>query len=306
MPQAVHTRNKRFEWVEKELADVGDFTEYPMEITGASFSEKIDKIAELFHRVKDSQFTSGNINFNGGGSFDLSIFPNTENPENRALEDEGVIGMQTRGYTSIDDGLTSIPPEKLPYFGSAYDSGEGASYRDISDKERAIHLSGQGGALPQWNTPSESVTAFTFRNEAQSIGSDLTIWFRAYESEGDVWLGAYGESSFGNEIAYVKENPEDTIYTASTRFFVKFRFECFNFGLLAFGASTYYLSEDVTELTNICNYVVRMATGDLVAKIYAFNDAEHSSTDLIHEAVEWWPYQDNGGNVWNPATGEPA
>lgn len=31
----------------------------------------------------------------------------------------------------------------------------------------------------------------------------------------------------------------------------------------------------------------------------------HSSTDWIYEATEWWPYQDQNGNVWNPATGLP-
>ena len=53
-------------------------------------------------------------------------------------------------------------------------------------------------------------------------------------------------------------------------------------------------------------FVLGLAGGETVScKLYS-PDTFDSVSDFVLQAQEWFPYQDDNGNVWNPTTGLPV
>ena len=309
MSKGVFTRMKRVTFVKGWLTggtdpadgsvECGDGTPRPLEVTGATIAVKLDKIAEIFHRVKDAYFTAGDIHFS---SVDVTIHSATSAPSDRSLYD-AMIGYQGRGYhTLVTVGANTIPARFLPYLGDEYDDGSGGMYRDISDNEAGIHLTYQSGELPTWNNASIGVatTAFYYFATSDPLTAD-PLWFYSVDSS-PAYYDAMGAVLVGGKIGYVLANPSDSIFTSTTRFFLTL-----DFTTSEGGYSLYASTLKTDDPTSVCNYVMRLSTGDLSCPMYpdAYSTAggSASGSDFIHEATEWWPYAKAGGAVWNTGTG---
>jgi len=294
MGQGVFTRKNRFTWIEKTIGEVGDGTGFPMEVTGTTVAEKLDKIAEIFYRVKDAWFTAGSETITvSGNSGDITA--STTAPSQRATE-TSFDTYQYRGYTK---------PETSTYYGDLYSTGVG-SHSDIADNEYGIWVG------PHWSGSPQSSFIDAFHYAADDPSSNHVTdsnWFSAY---GVVGVGAAVYR--GSRVAVVRLNPTDGFYAATNRFFLELEFYYFDYNpILSFGASTSINGsiagdpDDPGEVTNICNYVIRLSSGDLTCPIYAGNLGADSvsGSDFIHEAKVWWPYAKGSpaAPVWDASSG---
>jgi len=300
MAQGVYTRQKRITFVEKTIGEVGAGTYFPIEVTGAGLRDKFDKIAEVFHRASDAWIISGDMYF---PSVDVTIHAATTASIPRTYST--VVGLRTRGYTTPSSGISgTIPDRFLPYLTDEYDIGSGDMYRDIGDNERGILMVAESGELPEWNVSGYVTNAFSYFNGGDPAVADA-LWFYSEQAGGASYYAAQGLAQVDGRVAYVLADPSDSIFSTDTRFFLYVYFEIAESGYSLF-ASTLETDFD----TPACNYVMRLSSGDLSCPIYPSDYSASgfipTGSDFIHEATEWFPYQDVGGNVWNPATGLPA
>lgn len=108
MSEAVYTRNKRFQWVTKDISEVGDNTPFPIEITGADFEAKLDKLAEIFMRANIAQITSNGLSY--AVPINFGVTSGTVSPRVMYSASGGLAdNFLTTGYTTLDD--STIPFE---------------------------------------------------------------------------------------------------------------------------------------------------------------------------------------------------
>jgi hypothetical protein len=292
MSKGVFTRMKRVSFVAKDISEVGNGTAWPLEVT-------LDQLAEIFHRVKDAHFTGGSITFSSVG---VTVHSATTAPAQRSFFD--TVGVQGRGYsTPTTAGAATIPARFIPYLTAEYDDGSGDMWRDISDDERGIHLTYQTGELPQWNRISTgiSTTAFYYTSTGDPQAPD-PLWFYSEATGGAAYYAASGTVLIGGEVAYVLVNPTDSVVASSTRLFLNL-----NFTVNEAGYNLYASTLETDDPTPVCNYVMRLSSGDVSCPMYpdsySTGGGAATGTDFIHEATEWWPYAKVGGPVWDTATG---
>jgi hypothetical protein len=282
MGNRVTTPNLRFEFVEKTAAECGDGTAFPMEVT-------LDQVAEIFYRVKDAWFTGGSASWYVFGS-PFTVTASTSAPANRSLEIDGVT-YQTRGYTILD---------AYPYNGATYDAGIGNYYSDIADNENGLWQDA-------WNDP-DHVDAFSFeQDDPNSIQTGDPNWW------GMSYAGVYAKVYRGKRVAVVKLDPTDGLYAATNKFYLEIEMYWFDYGVLPFGGSTnIYNSQGgfgdfSSRAVLICNYILRLQTGDATCPVYfdALGSTNETGTDFIQEPQEWFPYaKDNPAvPVWDFETG---
>lgn len=292
MGNRVTTPNLRFEFVNGWMTggtdpadgsvECGDGTAFPMEVT-------LDQVAEIFYRVKDAWFTGGSASWDVFGS-PQTLNASTSAPANRSLEIDGVT-YQTRGYTILD---------AYPYNGATYDAGIGNYYSDIADNENGLWKDA-------WNDP-DHVDAFSFeQDDPNSIQTGDPNWW------GMASAGAFAKVYRGKRVAVVKLDPADGLYAATNKFYLEIEMYWFDYGVIPFGASTnIYNSQGgfgdfSSRAINICNYILRLQTGDATCPVYfdALGSSNETGTDFIHEPQEWFPYaKDNPAvPVWDSATG---
>jgi len=292
MANSVYTRIKRFEFVNGWLTggtdpadgsvECGDGTAFPMEVT-------LDQVAEIFYRVKDAWITEGQVDWDVSN---YSVMMRASGaPANRSLEIDGVT-YQKRGYTILD---------AYPYNGPTYDAGIGNYYSDIADNENGLWKDA-------WNDP-DHVDAFSFeQDDPNSTQGGNPEWW------GDTGLGVFAKVYRGRRVAVVKLDPADGLYATTNKFYLEIEMYWFDYGVIPFGASTnIYNSQGgfgdfSSRAINICNYILRLASGDAICPFYfdALGSSNETGNDFIHEPQEWFPYQDGNGNVWNPTTGLPV
>jgi hypothetical protein len=288
----VTTPNLRFEFVKGWLtgsdpADgsvkCGNGTAFPMEVT-------LDQVAEIFYRVKDAWFTGGSA------SWDISwetqtINAATDAPTNRRL-DVGASTYQQRGYCKLggDD-----------YNGATYNSGIGSYYSDIADNENGMWKDA-------WNDP-DHVDAFSYEQDDPNStqGGDPEWW--GDEGLGFYGLGVYAKVFRGKRVAVVKADPADGLYAPTNQFFLEIEMYWYDYGVVPFGGGTnIYNSEGgfgdfSSRAINICNYILRLETGDATCPVYfdALGSTNEWGSDFIHEPQVWWPYAKNNPAVavWN-------
>lgn len=309
---------------EKTLGEVGDGTAYPMECT-------LDQVAEIFFRVKDASFISGNA---GVGTGDPTLAPEfigeVISPTAVTSDKTAYSNYLSRGYTTwAGDVFVPVDPYNEPYLNAEYDAGGGFMARDIADDELGMWLQ---MILPDWNSLDTGfVTAFSFN---QTGGT--SIWSTNPEH---VFRFEYGFTPpypldpptvedvdasvvFSGRIGVVKESASDSIFAAGNRYFIglEFRMET-----TSSGVGFVEISTNETTLTGggaqipiagggggYVQYVIRLASGDIECPLYLYSDnaATYPVTygeNFIHEATEWWPYADGEGNpVWDTLTGLPA
>lgn len=284
MGSRVTTPNLRFEFVEKTAAECGDGTAFPMEVT-------LDQVAEIFYRVKDAWFTGGSASWKVGifGSTQ-TLNASTSAPTNRSLEIDGVT-YQKRGYTILD---------AYPYNGATYDAGIGNYYSDIADNENGLWKDA-------WNDP-DHVDAFSFeQDDPNSIQTGDPNWW------GMASAGAFAKVYRGKRVAVVKLDPTDELYAVTNKFYLEIEMYWFDYGVLPFGGSTnIYDSQGgfgdfSSRAVLICNYILRLQTGDATCPVYfdALGSTNETGTDFIQEPQEWFPYAKNNPAVpvWDFETG---
>ena len=302
----VSTANLRFRYVagwdiegvdpEDGSVACGDGTAYPMEVTGASTAEKIAKIYEIFHRVKDAWFTGGSFAWDWSSNSYSFECPSTGPPVNRAVEvDFPVFSSQIRGYCCSGSNDYNQEP---------YDAGVGTLYSDISDNENGM-----------WNlvyTSSDytyTKTAFTYDELAPLPGIS-----------GDWWGGLLGGRvmvRFNGKVAVLKADPANGIFDETNKFFIgiEIGFDPSSPDPYIAGGSNIYNPVFWDGLdygpfsTPLVNYVLRLPSGDLTCQLYCDVEALDNvvASDIVHEAIEWWPYAAGSpaAPIFDTETGEP-
>lgn len=270
----------------------GDNAPFSIEATRA-------QIAELLYRVKDTKFNGGEIAITYTDGFSVetyTILPPSDNTANRAVK-YYTQAYQYRGYTKEGDDL---------FNGDVYDPGDLSEYSDIAAKEVGIRQ-------PCWNT-QDTTFIDAFRYKMRDMNGQYETdpeWFRVLDADLTV------EVARGHRIAVVKLDPDDDFYASTNRFFLEIEF----FFILApsaggptFDGSTSGIFDDGSFIkTHICDYIIRLSpcdgTNDMSCPIYMAIDSATDSviaSDIIHEAIEWWPYKTKAGAAaWDAATGLP-
>jgi hypothetical protein len=292
MGNRVTTPDLRFEFVNGWLTggtdpadgsvECGDGTAFPMEVT-------LDQVAEIFYRVKDAWFTGGQADWKIDifGTPSASFSAPTSAPTNRRLDIDSLT-YQQRGYCKLgaDD-----------YNGATYDAGIGNYYSDISDNENGMWKYGDDAFSYIQDDP----------NNLQ--GGDPEWW-------GVTGAGAKARVYRGNRVAVVKANPTDGLYASTNKFYLEIEMYWYDYApvLNFFGGTNIYNGVDgsgdwSSYSIEICNYVLRLSTGDATCPVYfpTLGTLDQTGTDFIHEAQVWWPYAKNNPAVpvWDSATGLP-
>ena len=301
----VFTRMKRVSFVEKTAVEVGDDTLFPMEST-------LDQIAEVWYRVKDAQFTAGNVASNG-----TQIDVPTTHPANFAYQSNPSIGEPSelpdnwayRGYQVVVESPGSdygpsgyygpfvndvIYPALLT---DEYDAGRGDLFRD-ADNERAIWIPEVVGKVPQWGeTNAFSYSGWNW-NGFSGLG-DYAVDTNLPNAADTIPTPdpCHMDITFSGEVAYVLDPPGSSFFSPTTKFYIGLVVD------MAGGDADEVVCKSQSDVgfSAGMNYVIRLASADLTCQLYV-NDAG-GGTDFIHEAVEWWPYAKAGGPVWNSGTG---
>jgi hypothetical protein len=330
---------KRFSFVEKDLVDCGDYTLYPIEVTGASMAAKLDKIAEIYYRVKHAQFTANDLISDpttGSG-----VTGGTITQRIVAVSDGGVGDLSTHmsGYWTLDDLGLPCDAHAIAYLTAQYSVTLPASiptstlpvdFRDIASNENGMWLKPVGATSPAWNYPSDflgmGVRSYTGSGDEYGIdeynfktgfswysiscagtASPPSIpipyifqIFPAEEEEAEDEI-IYEELEilveFNGEVAWVGTHLLDS----ATRFFLGVRFTSYFFAGAGYAQSWGSLGTEVAY-----SYVIRLSSGDLSCPLIT-NIPGVVTGDIIHEAVEWWPYAKWNGMaavpVWDEDTG---
>lgn len=314
MAERVTSPELRFRFVAKDLADVGDYSLFPMEVTGASVKVKFDKIAEIFYRAKMAQFTANTLD--DGGSFTGGVTSGTISPRVMFQTSTGLTdNYLMSGYWTLDDpSPLNVYPAALPFLGDQYtetyfDIGVGTAsgtFRDMNDRESGILLPNADTAEnPKWNKPDSFanagrvVNAFSwYSNSAAGDTIAPAIPIPWIEQAGPIYEQLELYVIFSGRIGVVYGGAVGDLYDPANRFFIEMLVDGYtSMGLLSTGPNGSGYSP--TSAT----YTMRLSTGDLTCPLN-FTGASLSG-DLRHEAVEWFSSakSDPATAVWNTATG---
>jgi len=341
MSNGVFTRMKRFTFVEKTSTEVGDYTDFPIEVTGATVNDRFDKIAEIYYRVKYAQFTSNELALGGSteGSILSGVTTGTISPRIMTADDGGVShesGLMS-GYWSLDDlGLPSAA-SALPFLSEQYSvdmglwfstSGGGnttpVTFRDIGDRESGLFLKPNEGENPTWNKQMGDYFGLGyyfytgFGTEYGLNDQDFKTAFSHYSISpagtltqptipipwiAQIYFGdiLYEELAilvqFSGEVGWVGES----LYHPDTKFYLGMRVDGYNGSLFSSWNTAF---EPVYS-----RYIMRLSTGDLSCALNSDNPSYLSGDfytgDIVHEAIEWWPYAKDSPAVpvWGTDTG---
>lgn len=297
MSVAVATNRKRVTFENKILADVGDGTEWPLEVT-------LDQLAEILYRVKDAAFDSGGlISFDtGSGTTTLFIdYPPDENSQ-RYFSDEitGDIMQSARGYFAES---AAIAAPFSDYFGDAYTPSYGATEaRDIGDNERGIWVPPEevtwGTEAPEGalnHSPVGWGTAFSHLFSSYAFTTGSFTGYGLYTDGPSSPNPSLSLSTF-MEVAWVGTD----ILDSSTRYFLKVLFRVF------FEADEVITSIDTGTSAGNLNFQlsIDVLTIPLYVTAYGATISAAIDSDFTISAFQWWPYAKPGGDVWDTATGE--
>jgi hypothetical protein len=189
MGNRVTTPNLRFEFVNGWLTggtdpadgsvECGEFTDFPIEVTGSTVREKFDKIAEIYYRVKYAQFTSNELMSigSGEGSIVTGVTTGTISPRIMTANDggSGYESALMSGYWSLDDlGLPSAESaiqflsdqysiDMGSWFGSVIGGNTSPlNFRDIKDNENGLFLKTVDGKNPTWNKIMQTYVGISY------------------------------------------------------------------------------------------------------------------------------------------------
>ena len=346
MAKGVHTRMKRFEFVKGWLTggtdpadgsvECGDYTDFPVEVTGATNADKLDKIAEIYYRAKYAQFTSNDLidNFSNvySGVSSGSVTPRIQYESGSFNGD-----FLMNGYWTLDTESAPCNADSIPYLTAIYSGtyndpygwGGGidtitADFRDILNNERGIWLPEQLGYQPIWNRMMPDLVGLgTFYvGVDEAAGADQQGFRTAFSWYSSSASGSstvpnlaipyiYEEFTFDGVTENVYENLEVLVEFSGTVAIIKNNpnnsdFASDNRYFLGLRFRAKMVFAEVTSGTGFiestARYIMRLSSGDLSCPLGSAI-TEPLSGDIVHEITEWFPYQDSGGNVWSPTTG---
>lgn len=347
MANGVSTRNKRFEFVNGWMTggtdpadgsvECGEFTEYPLEITGASISDKIDKLAEIHYRVKYAAFTDNTLAM---PSIAGGVIAGNMSPRVQYDTSSGGLNYNAlmNGYWSLDETGFPCRAGSLTYHGSQYSSNTSAgcfspahgpfNFRDINTKEPGIwYPSIDDTESPLWNYIDEnpysgiggyddlgSLDGFYYLNK--QFFRNAFFWYSIsdagtltapgiavpYITDTSQLPDIVYESlevlvQFSGRIAIVGDLTN--LFDPDNRFFIGMKCR-FNVAPFIYSATTGPIEAGFSSRD--AEYVMRLSSGDISCK---FNSDVAVTGELVHEAVEWWPYaKDNPAvPVWDTDNG---
>jgi hypothetical protein len=328
MPEAVYTPLIRLKWVTGWLTggtdpadgsvECGDYTSFPMEITGSTIADKFDKLAEIFYRAKYAQFTENNLGGISGISFGVtsgSISPRVMWSDGEGLSNNYL----NTGYWTFDENPFDVYAAALPFLGEQYtenywDALEASgTFRDINESESGMWLpNGAGTEQPKWNNPIDSIANGGLTTNAFSWGSrsasgtetQPTIpvpWVTDDYFSPPIYEGLEISVGFSGRVGVVYGGVAGDLFHADNRFFLEMLFSGEVLG------ASYFFNSGVTESgfdATSAVYTMRLSTGDLSCPL---NCTESGFTgDIIHQVTEWWSYAKDSPAlpVWNTTTGE--
>jgi hypothetical protein len=328
MSQGVFTDDLRIQWVKGWLTggtdpedgsvECGDYTAFPLEVTGINVSEKLDKIAEIFYRASIAQITENNLQLStsqiGFGVTAGAISPRVMYSAGEGLSDNYLMS----GYYSLDDEDTAqeIYAAALPYFGAQYteeyESGIGSpttgNFRDLAENERGIWLPFVTGSTPIWNqTGTNCTTAFDwYSHSAAGTFTQPSIpipWVTDDSLLPDVIYESFTFSvATSGKIGVIYGGAAGALFHPDNRFFIGLQIDSnisgFSYNIRSEKPSGY----DETDAI----YTMRLSSGNLSCPL-ATNATDTLTGEIVHEVVEWFPYaKDSPATpVWNTATGLP-
>lgn len=313
MAQGVFTRRKRFTFIEKDISEVGDGTAYPLKATA-------DQVAEVFYRVKDAWFTSGEVDLGTSGK--ISVYGTL------AVGDPFVFGgggdYRERAYGIQKDAPWANADY---YFQDSYTSGipDFAYAYDIDTKERALFKDNVGVNFPQ--APSSLFIEPDVEFDANvSYYPDIT--FRCAFSHlhncdplptASYGIYAYPENTipsdatetkssvvFSGQVAWVDVNGSGNPVDPLNELYIGVRFSAMTF--YGSAAPPLWIGTDNAYSTDplYCNFVIQLATSTLTCPMYCdIIGGFISSSDFVMTAKEWWPYAKDSPPVpvWESTSG---
>ena len=321
MADHVTTFLPRVTFVEKTSSEVGDGTLFPMLVT-------LDQLAEIIYRVKDAVFTAGSI------GYDYEIDYPWEDPPRTEQGTAGTVFLNTpasalvayyergdyfngsqysyaRGFVAsrFTGDPDPIPPSLSAFFGEEYTTNFNEVNRDCL-KEFGIWCPDYG-ILGSPGTFVGNQTRFRcgFSHYAASFGSgylvDPTLQYTiaaTYQLDGEEinYQSASIKVSFDGNVAYIGNNPMDP----DAQLYIGI--EMLVGGPRQAATNTSYGN----PIDSGARFILKLANDHEVScAIYKGDDSETDTTvisDFVLQATEWWPYQDENGNVWSPTTGLPV
>lgn len=326
MPERITSAKHRFTFVEKSPGEVGSLTRYPVQVTR-------DQVAEIFYRVRDASWISGNVNFQYGAvpfddHMDIHI-PQLSRPAALIQEmDYSPDAHQSkRGFAFKSAGIQvfgggSILLQTMvagadASFGADYQAGAvdpADVWRDVLSKER-----GKWAAdLIERYDPTDAILmglAFHSHSVSGVLNDAATDGVYAFDSafNGSGFEGADAGVSFSGEVAWVDVNgsgnpldPLNELYLG-----VIFTVQCNSNALVRPYATTLPI-DPPAEISTGLKFIIRLPSGDLSCDLalnpddVAFTPYDsHTGTDFILEADLFWASAKNDPDtaVWNTATG---
>ena len=315
MAERITTPNLRFEFVEKTAAEVGDGTSFPMKATA-------DQVAEVFYRVKDAWFTSGEVDLGTSGK--ISVYGAL------AVGDPFVFGgggdYRERAYGIQKDAPWANADY---YFQDSYTSGipDFAYAYDIDDKERALFKENLGVNSPQAFDPFlflqpevefdanvSSYPEITFRcafSHLHNCDSLPTASYGIYAyPEGASPSDATETKSsvvFSGQVAWVDVNGSGNPIDPLNELYIGVRFSALTF----YGSSAppvWIGTDDDYYIDSLgCDFVIELADAStLRCPMYCdIFGGFTSSSDFVMTAKEWWPSAKDSPAVpvWGVDTG---
>jgi hypothetical protein len=330
MAQAVHTRNKRFSFIEKTSGEVGAGTDYPILVT-------LDQIAEIYHRVKDASFISGSwTQSDFGDDFELKVTSISKPSELVSMITGGTYGAYSaRGFCAITNDVTPdkpLPTTPEPLFGAAYyfSNAYDVAVRDIGDYERGMW---ECGFDPKTNDkvgfyweaqPSLGGASVFHADSLPSYRNGFSQTFSSDESTNSYTLyGIFGDLNgveipseasinINGEVAFVDTTGSGNPFDSWNSLYLPVYFA----GWVGFGGGGAIFLSSTNDnalvgsmVSSGINLVMRLSGDvDISCPLY-YDDGFYTArgtiggSDFIIKADEWWSYQDSGGNVWSPTTG---
>ena len=307
MSAGVYTISHRVTFVEKTALQVGDYTNFPMEVT-------LDQLAEIMYRVKYAEFTSSSLAV--AGNFDTGVSSGVNTP--RVQYSTGSLSDNYRmsGYWTYDDTAEGLPAYAfaLDYLGSLYtettSSYSDYDIRDIASDERGMWLPEVAGEYPDWNIVTNISTGGRscegFRNAfswfSQGTSGDINPpdinipWVVVDNGFGDVYETFLVDLQFTGRVGVVGDMED--FFNPTNQFFIEMLFygdidaPC----TITSGVLTGSLSSTAATFT------LGLSSGDLSIPL---GSNLTLTGDIKCAATEWWPYAKNdpATAVWNTGTG---
>lgn len=314
--QAVNTLMSRVKFVSKTEEEVGDGTQWPIQVT-------LDQLAEIAYRVRVAEFEQG-----GSAEFTLTYGdpPTTDtltlnSPIIPAPSDEqlvvrrnpfvdGLPGSQTtallRGYYRFNN--VKLEPWALPFFGAPYDVPNFAyKCQDVKTET--------GMWLPAWQAlvndqDSELLTGLTHYctwADYAYTGKLPTHYGPYVSTSSDYTSGQFAtlDATFIKSVAVVKSETSDSLNPLAPGAKLYIGCQLFiatvNYSLSTLKDATHTLPADTGSAP--IHFRIKLAN-ETVLKCPLYYKALEGATltggsDFTLKATKWWAY----GQTWNAETG---